>query len=89
MRKVLLFVCAASQPPILWPTNGRAYSSFRTQYFKGRVYLNISLQQIVQLGNYLIDISTERNTVILDIIWEIWAEENVLQSCLMDSRLQS
>ena len=30
--------------------------------FKGRVYLNISLQQNVQLGNYLIDISTEKHS---------------------------
>jgi len=30
--------------------------------FKRRVYLNISLQQIVQLGNYLIDISTEKHS---------------------------
>jgi hypothetical protein len=33
-----------------------------SENFEGRVWSNISCQQIVQLGNYLIDISTEKQS---------------------------
>ena len=33
-----------------------------SEKFEGRVWLNINYQQIVQLGNYLINISTEKHS---------------------------
>lgn len=34
MRKVLLFVCAASQPPIFWPCNSCAYCYFHSHILR-------------------------------------------------------
>jgi len=59
MRKVLLFICAASQPQTGGPTPPSTV--IFVENFEGRVYLNISCKYIVQLGNNLIDISIEKH----------------------------
>ena len=64
MRKVLPFVCAASQPPILWPKNQGHTPPSTVRFcenFGGKVYLHNFSQHILQLQINLNYISTEKH----------------------------